>query len=95
MEDNTKKLVERFLERADRDVAENSVAARLVNGKQQLDEASAALQRLREEHQKLEQRFVGLSHQVKAMVDLATELQAHHEETSDGNAATLASPELG
>jgi len=95
MEDNTKKLVERFLERADRDVAENSVAARLVNGKQQLDEASAALQRLREEHQKLEQRFVGLSHQVKAMVDLATELQVHHEETSDGNAATLASPELG
>lgn len=95
MEDNTKNLVERFLERADRDVAENSVAARLVNGKQQLDEASAALQRLREEHQKLEQRFVGLSHQVKAMVDLATELQARHEEVSGRSAAMPASLEPG
>lgn len=95
MEENTKNLVERFLERADRDVAENSVAARLVNGKQQLDEASAALQRLREEHQKLEQRFVGLSHQVKAMVDLATELQARHEEASKHSAPTTSSSELG
>jgi CHASE3 domain sensor protein len=95
MEDNSKNLVERFLERADRDVAENSVAARLVNGKQQLDEASAALQRLREEHQKLEQRFVGLSHQVKAMVDLATELQARHEEVSKHGTSAASSSEPG
>lgn len=79
MEENTKNPVERFLERSDRDAVENSVAARIANGKQQLDEASAALQRLRDEQQKLEQRFVGLSHQVKAMVDLATELQARYE----------------
>lgn len=79
MEENTKNPVERFLERGDRDVAENSIAARLVNGRQQLDEASAALQRLRDEQAALEKRFVGLSHQVKAMADLATELQTRHE----------------
>lgn len=95
MEDNSKNLVERFLERADRDGAENSVAARLVNGKQQLDEASAALQRLREEHQKLEQRFVGLSHQVKAMIDLATELQARHEEASRHSTSAASSADPG
>jgi predicted nucleic acid-binding Zn-ribbon protein len=95
MEDTSKNLVERFLERTDRDAVENSVAARLVNGKQQLDEASAALQRLREEHQKLEQRFVGLSHQVKAMVDLASELQARHEEVSEQTASASRSSEAG
>lgn len=79
MEDNTKNLVDRFLERDDRDVAESSIAARLVNGRQQLDEASAALNRLRDEQLKLEQRFVGLSHQVKAMADLAAELQTRYE----------------
>lgn len=79
MEDNKKSPVDRFLERSDLSELESSIAARLVNGKQQLDETQSALQRLREEQLKVEQRFVGLSHQVKAMADLATELQVRHE----------------
>jgi predicted nucleic acid-binding Zn-ribbon protein len=79
MEDNKKNPVDRFLERSDLGELESSIAARLVNGKQQLDETQAALQRLRDEQLKIEQRFVGLSHQVKAMADLAAELQARHE----------------
>lgn len=79
MEDTKKNPVDRFLERTDLGEMESSVAARLVNGKQQLDETQSALQRLRDELLKVEQRFVGLSHQVKAMADLATELQVRHE----------------
>lgn len=79
MEDNKKNPVDRFLERSDLGELESSVAARLVNGKQQLDETQATLQRLRDEQLKIEQRFVGLSHQVKAMADLAAELQTRHE----------------
>jgi hypothetical protein len=79
MEDNKKNPVDRFLERSDLGELESSIAARLVNGKQQLDETQATLQRLRDEQLKIEQRFVGLSHQVKAMADLAAELQTRHE----------------
>lgn len=81
MEDTSKNPVERFLERSDLGEFETNVAARIVNGRQQIDEASAQLQKLRDEGLRLEQRLVGLSHQVKAMADLAAELQAKHEQS--------------
>ena len=93
MEDTNKGPVERFLERTDLGEFEINVAARIVNGRNQIDEASAQLQKLREEGLRLEQRLVGLSHQVKAMADLAVELQSKHE--SGGAAGSTDSVSTG